>query len=228
MTTGLSSELTEVIPLALVIALSPVSIIPAVLVLHAPRPRPSSLSFLAGWVVGLTALTAIFVGISGLLGGLHKAPPGWASWLRVIVGATLIVVGIVLWLTRQRHTAMPGWMRAFTGITPSRAAVTAAVLAVARPEVLLICAAAGLAIGTTGVDGTRTWISVAAFVAVAASSVAAPVLAYAAAGNRLNDSLARLKEWMERHHAGLVAVILIVIGIVVTYKGIEALAAVRG
>ena len=52
------SVLIELIPLALVVALSPLSIIPAVLVLHTPRPRPTGLAFLAGWLVGLFALTA--------------------------------------------------------------------------------------------------------------------------------------------------------------------------
>ena len=49
----------ELIPLALVVASSPLSIIPAVLVLHSPRPRPTGLAFLAGWILGLTALTAM-------------------------------------------------------------------------------------------------------------------------------------------------------------------------
>ncbi|MGA3253825.1 MAG: GAP family protein, partial [Mycobacterium sp.] len=77
------SVLSGLIPLALVIAISPLSIIPAVLVLQAPRPRPSSLAFLAGWLFGLAALTALFVAGSGVLGGMHKSPPTWASWLRV-------------------------------------------------------------------------------------------------------------------------------------------------
>ena len=55
------SVLTRLIPLALVIALSPITVIPAVLVLHAPRPRPASLAFLGGWLLGLVALTAVFV-----------------------------------------------------------------------------------------------------------------------------------------------------------------------
>jgi len=217
------SALTGLISLALVITLSPLSIIPAVLVLHAPRPRPSSLAFLGGWLVALAALTAIFVGFSGLLGGLHKSPPAWASWLRIVVGAALIVFGIFQWLTRHRHTHMPGWMRSLTNLTPARAGVTGAALAVVRPEVLLICAAAGLAIGSAGLGVTRAWISAAFFVAVAASSVAIPVLAYAGAGDRLDEPLARLKDWMEQHNAALMAAILIVIGLLVLYKGIHAL-----
>jgi sulfite exporter TauE/SafE len=218
-----SSALTGLISLALVIALSPLSIIPAVLVLHTPRPRPTSLTFLGGWLAALAALTAIFVGISGLLGGLHKSPPTWASWLRIVVGAALIVFGVVRWLTRHRHTHTPAWMRSLENLTPARAGVTGAVLGVVRPEVLLVCAAAGLAIGSTGLGATRAWISAAIFVAVAASTDAIPVLAYAGAGERLDDPLARLKDWMDRHNAALLAAILVVIGLLVLYKGIHAL-----
>ncbi|HZU47252.1 MAG TPA: GAP family protein [Mycobacterium sp.] len=217
-----SSALTGLVSLALVIALSPLSVIPAVLVLQTPRARASSLTFLAGWLTTLVALTAIFVSVSGLLGGLHKSPPTWASWLRIGVGVTLIAFGIVRWLTRQRHTQTPGWMRSMTNLTPARAAVTGLVLAIVRPEVLFVCAAAGLAIGSAGLGVTRAWISAAIFVGVAASTVAVPVLAYAGAGHRLDDPLARLKEWMERHHAALLAAIFVVIGLLVLYKGIHA------
>lgn len=217
------SALTGLISLALVIALSPFSVIPAVLVLQTPRPRPTSLALLAGWLVALAALTAIFIAVSGLLGGLHKSPPTWASWLRIGVGAALIVFGVFRWLTRHRHTHTPAWMRSLASLTPARAGATGAVLAVVRPEVLLICAAAGLAIGSAGLGVTRTWISAAIFVAVAASTVAIPVLAYAGAGERLDDPLARLKDWMDRHNAALLAAILVLIGLLVLYKGIHAL-----
>ncbi|MGH3544110.1 MAG: GAP family protein [Mycobacterium sp.] len=223
MTGSWGSELTGLIPLALVIALSPLSVIPAVLVLQTPRPRPSSLAFLGGWLLGLAALTAIFVAASGALGGLHKSPPTWASWLRVVLGSALIGFGVFRWLTRHRHTDTPAWMRSFANIGPARAGVTGAVLVVVRLEVLIICAAAGLAIGSSGLGVARDWISAAFFVAVAASTVAIPVLAYAGAGHRLDDSMARLKDWMEQNHAALIAAILVVIGLMVLYNGIHAL-----
>jgi threonine/homoserine/homoserine lactone efflux protein len=214
--------LTELIPLALVIALSPLSIIPAVLVLHTPRPRPTGLAFLLGWLVALAVLTAIFVEVSGLVGGLDKPPP-WASWLRIVVGAALIVFGTYRWLTRKRAAHVPKWMSSLTTITPSRAAVTAVILVVVNPKVLFICAAAGLAIGTEGLGRAGAYLAVVYFVAVASSTVALPVLAYAVSGDRLHEPLTRLKDWMERQHAALVAAILIVIGILVLYKGIHGL-----
>jgi Sap, sulfolipid-1-addressing protein len=217
------SVLGALIPLGLVIALSPITVIPAVLVLQAPRPRPSGLAFLAGWVLGLAALTALSVVASGVLGGLHKSPPAWASWLRVILGAALILFGIYRWLTRHRHTESPAWMRSFASITPARAGVTGAVLVVIRPDVLFICVPAGLAIGGSGLDVADDWMAAAFFVAIAASTVAIPILAYAAAGHRLDDAMARLKGWMDKNNAALMAAILVVIGLMVLYNGVHAL-----
>jgi hypothetical protein len=95
---------------------------------------------------------------------------------------------------------------------------------VVNPKVLFICAAAGLAIGSAGLRAPTAWAAVAWYVAFAGSTVALPILAYAVAGHRLDEPLTRLKEWMERQHATLVAVILVVIGLLVLYKGIHALA----
>ncbi|MDY6998364.1 MAG: GAP family protein [Actinomycetota bacterium] len=215
--------LTELIPLALVVALSPLTIIPAVLVLHTPRPRPTGLAFLAGWLVGLTALTAIFIVISNLLGGLGAKPPGWASWLRIVVGVALVVFGIYRWSTRKKSAHMPGWMTRMSTLTPAKAGGTGLALTVVNPKVLFICAAAGLAIGTSGLRPAGAWVAEIWYVLIAASTVAAPILGYAVSGDRLDPALQRLKEWMERQHAVLVAVILVVIGLLVFYKGIHGL-----
>ena len=167
-------------------------------------------------------MTAIFVEVSSLLGGLNKAPT-WASWLRIVIGIALIVFGVFRWLTRKRSAHSPAWMKKITGATPGRAVVIAGALVVVNPKVLFICAAAGLAIGSAGLGTAGAWISVAFYVLVAASSVAIPVLAYAVAGERLDGPLARLKDWMERHNAALVAAILVIIGLLVLYKGIHGL-----
>lgn len=214
--------LTELIPLALVVALSPLSIIPAVLVLHTPRPRPTSLAFLVGWLAGLAALTVIFLEISNLVVNLGKPPP-WASWVRIVVGAALIVFGIYRWLMRKRSAHTPKWMQSLGKLTPVKSFAAAAALTVANPKVLFMCAAAGFAIGTEGLGNHRVWLGVLWYVAVAGSTVAIPILAYAVSGDRLDGALQRLKDWMERQHAVLVAAILVVIGLLVLYKGIHGL-----
>jgi sulfite exporter TauE/SafE len=213
--------LTELIPLALVVALSPLTIIPAVLVLSTARPRPTGLAFMIGWLFGLAVLTEIFVEVSNLLGGGLDKPPPWASWVRIVAGAALIVFGLYKWSTRKRSEHSPKWMSAFAKITPSRAATTAVVLVVVNPKVLFMCAAAGLAIGTEGLGRTGAALGLVYYVAIAGSTVALPVLAYAVSGDRLDNALVRLKDWMEAQHATLVAAILVVLGVMVLYKGIH-------
>jgi Sap, sulfolipid-1-addressing protein len=218
----LHAVLAELVPLALVVALSPLSIIPAVLVLHSPRPRPTGLAFMIGWLVGLAALTQIFVEASSLLGGgLGRQPPPWAARARIAVGAALIAFGLYKWLTRRRSEHSPKWMNGFAKITPPRAAITAVVLVVVNPKVLFMCAAAGLAIGTEGLGRSGAALGVLYYVAIAGSTVALPILAYAVSGDRLDAALVRLKEWMEAQHATLVAGILVVLGLMVLYKGIH-------
>ncbi|MFN8102676.1 MAG: GAP family protein [Mycobacterium sp.] len=222
METSTSLELTEIIPLALVIALSPLSIIPAVLILQSPRPRPSGLAFLAGWVCGLTALTAVFIGASNLVAQRSGHPPLWSYWTRVAVGAALIVWGVYRWLTRHGSAhEIPG-TKHLTEAGPAKALTIGAALTALNPKVLFICLAAGLAIGASGIGSEKYWVAV-VFVAVSASTVALPILAYAVSGEQLEPALARVGAWMEKHSAALMAAILVIIGLMVLYKGVHGL-----
>lgn len=222
MSSGAGPELPELFSLAMVIAVSPLSIIPGILVLQSPRPRPSGLMFLAGWVIGLAALTAVFIGVSGLVGTGRDHPPTWTSWARIVVGAALIAFGVFRWLTRHSKPHQIPGTRHITEAGPVKAFVVGAALTVVNPKVLFICLAAGLAIGSE-VARNQAALAGAFFVAVSASTVALPILAYVLSGNRLDPTLERIKAWMERHNAALVAAILVVIGVLVLYKGIHGL-----
>ena len=220
---SLGSELVELVPLALVITLSPLSIIPAILVLHTPHKKQAGLAYLVGWIFALAAMTLIFVEVSNLLSGVDKTPR-WASYLRIVIGLALIVFGLYRWFTRHTSAHTPAWLRKITEASPAKAGVFGALLAVVNPKVVFICVAAGLSIGTAGLGLQGALFAEIYFVAIAAASVALPVLAVVVAGDRLDEPLERLKEWMEKNHAALVAVILVAIGLMVLYKGIHTLA----
>lgn len=139
-----------------------------------------------------------------------------------MIGAALIVFGLYRWFTRHsKPHQMPGTAH-LTSARPGKALVLGALLSVANPKVLFICAAAGFAIGTAGL-GSAVPAAAIIFVAVSASTVALPILAYTFSGERLDPTLERLKAWMEKHNSALVAAILIVIGLLVLYKGIHGL-----
>ena len=100
-----AAVLGQLIPLALVVAMSPLTIIPAiVLVLQSDRARPAGLAFMFGWLVGLAATTAVFVQLPRLLDGINRPAPTWAAWVRIAVGIALLALALWRWLTRHQVT----------------------------------------------------------------------------------------------------------------------------
>lgn len=215
--------LGELVPLALVVALSPVSIIPAVLlVLHTDRPRPTGLAFMAGWLAGLAVLTVVFVQVPHLIDGFGRETPQWAPWVRIAIGVLLIALAVGRWVTRKRETRPPAFLNRLSKITPAGAGVIGFGLVMANPKVLVMNAAAGLIIGTAAV-GVGIWLAVALYTALAGSTVIAPILAYVVVGERVDSQLERLRDWMQREHAAVTAATLLIVGVLLTYTGIRAL-----
>jgi threonine/homoserine/homoserine lactone efflux protein len=218
-----AAALGQLIPLALVVALSPLTIIPAiVLVLQSDRARAAGLAFLSGWLLGLAATTAVFVQLPRLLDGLNRPAPTWAAWVRIAVGIALVAFGVWRWLTRHRTTKQPTWLNRLTRMTPVGAATVGLGLILVNPKVLVMNAGAGLVIGTSGLGVPGAWLAVAYYTAIAGSTVLVPILAYAIAGERVDHRLERVKQWMERQHAVLMAGFLAVVGLLLVYTGIRA------
>lgn len=219
-----ASALGQLIPLALVVAMSPLTIIPAiVLVLQSDRARSTGLAFMSGWLFGLAATTAVFVQVPRLVDGLNRPAPAWAAWVRMGAGVLLLALGMWRWLTRRQVAKQPDWFSRLGRLSPVGACAIAVGLILVNPKVLLMNAAAGLVIGTASLGGPGTWLAVAYYTAIAGSSVLIPILGYAIAGQRVDHQLERLKQWMERQHAVLMAGFLVVIGLLLVFTGIGAL-----
>lgn len=176
---------------------------------------------MAGWLIALAVTTAVFVRVPDLIDGFHESPP-WAPWLRIGIGVLLIVFGVGRWLTRKRSTRPPAFLDRLARITPAGAAVIGFGLVIANPKVLVMNATAGLIIGTAAAAAMSP-IAVAFYTILAGSTVIAPVLAYVVAGHRVDSQLERVRDWMQREQAGVIAVVLLVVGVLLTYTGIRAL-----
>jgi threonine/homoserine/homoserine lactone efflux protein len=218
-----AAMLGQLIPLALVVAMSPLTIIPPiVLVLQSDRARPSSLAFMSGWLVGLAATTEVFVQVPRLLDGLNRPAPTWAAWVRIAVGIALVALGVWRWLTRHRFSKQPAWLTRLGSMTPVAAGAIGVGLILVNPKVLVMNAAAGLVIGTASLGVPGASVAVAYYTVIAGSSVLVPILAYAVAGERVDHQLERLKQWIERQHAVLMAGFLGAVGLLLVYTGIRA------
>jgi len=219
-----AAVLGQLVPLALVVALSPLTIIPAIaLVLQSERARSTGLAFLSGWLLGLAATTAVFVQLPRLLDGLSRPGPTWAPWVRIAVGTALVALGGWRWATRHRVTNQPAWLNRLSRMSPVGAAAIGVGLILVNPKILVMNAASGLVIGTAGLGMPGASLAVAYYTVIAGSTVLVPILAYAIAGERVDPQLERLKQWMERQHAVLIAGLFAAVGLLLVYTGIRAL-----
>lgn len=209
----------EVFALALGIAASTFPVIPAILLLFTVHPRSTSLAFLGGWLGGIAAATGVFVLLADVVGSGAESPT-WLSWVRILVGAVLLVYGVNEWISRHASEELPGWMQSIQDATPARAVRLALVLSVANPKVVLLAAAAGLDIGTADLAPAGTLATTVAFTLLASVSVAAPVLAFALVGARVLPPLEKAKDWLVRNNAAVMATVIIVIGLVLLKNGV--------
>lgn len=218
--------LGDLLPLAAVIALSPLSILPAVLlVLHSARPAASGLAFLVGWLAALAACTGVFVEVPRLIGIVHLDPPTWVHWIGITLGVVLLAAAPWRWATRANAvTSSREWSSRIGVVTPAGSGLLGFTLPVLNVKVLLMCAGAGFAISTADLNVTEAWIAVAVFTAAAGSSVALPVLAYVVFSERLDVPIDSFKSWMQRNQAGLTAFTLTLIGALVLFVSLRGFA----
>lgn len=215
----MSTLLSQLLAPAMVVAISPFSIIIAIfLVLHTDRPRANSWAFLVGRLLALAVITTLFLQVPRLISSLNRPV---SPRVLLVLGGILIVVGVGVWFKRDQMTEEPPWLTKFSRITPVWAAMLGALLVLTNPKMLAATAAAGLLIGTAGVSVGEASAGVVYYAAVASSTVAVPVLAYMAVGARADDHLNRFKEWLHRRSGLVTAVILVAVGIALLVMGIS-------
>lgn len=216
----MSTVLSQLLAPAMVVAISPFSIIIAIfVVLHTDRPLANGVALLVGRVLALAAVTALFLQVPRLIGGLNRPV---SPRVLLVLGSILVAIGMWVWFRRDQMTEEPPWLAKFSRLTPVGAAGVGMFLVFGNPKMLAATAAAGLLIGTAGIGAAASGATV-YYSVVASSTVAVPVLAYMAVGARADDQLNRFKEWLHRRSGLVTAVILLAVGITVLAMGISEL-----
>lgn len=219
---GVGSLVSEVLPLALAVALSPFPVIPAILLLFTPRALANGFSFLAGWLFGIAIASVAFTLLASVI-ELFDEPPTWVSWTRIILGLLLLALGVRKWQRRDPDGSTPAWMASIDGLSPLGSLRLSLLLSVANPKVLLLAAAAGLAIGSAQVGVGSQVATIVFFTVIAASTVALPVLLFAAIGSKMLSPLGVVRAWLERHNAAVLVVVILAIGGALIVKGVSGL-----
>jgi hypothetical protein len=213
--------------LAIGIALSPIPIIAVVLMLTTPRARANGPAFVLGWLLGLGVVGAIVLAVAGPANASSSgAPATWVSWLKIILGAGLLLIAARQFRGRphgEDQAPMPKWMGAIENFKPAAALGTGALLAGANPKNLILAVAGAAAIAQTGIAGAQQAIAYLVFAVIATIGVGAPVVIYFAMGERSQELLGKLKNWMGQHNAVIMSVLCLIIGAKLIGDAISAL-----
>lgn len=220
----MGTAIGSILPLALGVAISPIPIIAAILMLLTPKAGSTATAFTVGWVLGIAGGYAVLVAVAGVA-GLGAGPGGNAatSTIKIVLGAALLLLAVQQWRGRPKpgeQARMPGWLAAIDTVTPAKAAGLGVVLSVVNPKNLLMIVGAAVAVAHLDVDGATLTVTGIVFTLVAASTVALPVLAYFSARERVTGWLTELKAWLTSNNAAVMATLLLVIGVVMIGKGI--------
>lgn len=214
----------EILPLALGVAISPIPIIAAILMLLSPKARVTSVGFLLGWVIGIIVAVTVFTLLSSILPGEGAdASKPIQGVIQLILGALLLLLALKQWRGRPKageEPVMPKWMQAIDKISFPVAFGLGFLLSAVNPKNLLLAAGAGVDIGSAGLDVGSIVFVIAIFTVIAASTVLVPVVGYLFAAEKLRGPLDALRGWLSNENAVIMAVLLLVIGVSLIGKGI--------
>ncbi|KJL42214.1 GAP family protein [Microbacterium trichothecenolyticum] len=214
----------EILPLALGVAISPIPIIAAILMLLSPKARVTSVGFLLGWVLGIVVAVTVFTLLSSILPAQDAdASKPIQGVIQLLLGAGLLLLSLRQWRGRPKageEPQMPTWMQAIDKVSLPVALGLGFLLSAINPKNLLMAAAAGVDIGSAGLEVGSIVLVIAVFTLIAASTVLVPVVGYLIAAERLRGPLDALRVWLGKENAVIMAVLLLVIGVSLIGKGI--------
>ncbi len=217
----------EILPLALVVTISPLNIIPAILLLFTRKPLVNATAFLVGFTLGVGALLGLFVVLAGTVdlspGGDHAR---WTGGLKLILGTYLLAAAIRKFRGRPRggeQGSMPSWMDGIAGYGAGRALSTGAALGAGNPKNVVVGLAAAATIASSGLAGGQQFVVIAVYVVIAVLGVAAPIAVALCLGNRAAEVLQGWNIWLKQNNATVMSVLFLVFGVVLIGQGVAGI-----
>jgi len=221
----MGSAIGEILGNAVGVAISPVPIIAVILMLFSARAVANSLSFLLGWIVGLSLAGGVVLAI-GLEDSAGEESTA-SGWLKIVIGVLFLGLAWRNWTSRPTgddEPEMPGWMATIDDFGAAKSFGLAFLLAAVNPKNLGLTIAAVVTITGSGLSSGGEIGTLALFVAIASITVAIPVLANLILGDKAEESLNTMKEWLLANNNVVMTVLFVVLGTKVLGAGIAVLA----
>lgn len=220
--------LSDLLPAALGIALSPFPIVAVILMLFSARAKTNGIAFVAGWVAGLLVVGGAMLLLGSGSTGTASEPSQSSLIIQVLLGLLLLAAAFKQWRNfsaQSDEPEMPAWMRTIDDFSAGKAFVVAALLSGVNPKNLALNAAGVLVITQAGMSSSEEWTALIVFVMLASLTVALPVIYYLIGGANSKATLTRMKVWLIANNSAVMAVLLLVFGLKLLAAGAQGLIA---
>jgi threonine/homoserine/homoserine lactone efflux protein len=204
----------DLLPSALAVALSPIPIVAVVLVLGTPKSRANGIAFAIGWVVGLTSVGLLVLGLTSATdrSGTTSVVVDVA---KLAVGGLFLVMAVRKWRGRPRgddEPSLPAWMASLGDVEPRRALGLGLLLAGANPKNLALTATAAGTVAQIGLEGWSRVAVALVYVTLGSATVLAAVIAHLVDAARAAPPLDALRRTMTAHGTVIMVVVLAILG----------------
>jgi threonine/homoserine/homoserine lactone efflux protein len=219
--------ISEVLPYAIGVAISPIPIIAVILMLFSNRAKVNGPVFLLGWVIGLSVVVAVVYAIAHAANAATDSTASdTVSWIKVGLGLVLLGAARRQYAKRPQpgeDPGMPKWMATVDDMKPGAAFVLAIVCSAVNPKNLILAAGAAAGVAQVNDSVGDAVVALLVFVVIASSSVAGAVAYYFIGGAKARAHLDDLRTYLSTHNAAVMATLLLVLGVVLIAKGLDLL-----
>jgi hypothetical protein len=219
---AMGQALLQLIPLGLAAALSSVPITATVFILLSGSRGRSGPAFMAGTVLGTFAAVTLATVAGQALPGRQRRHDDLIATLEVAVGVAMVVMGLITLVRRNRAATGRGrtWLDGIgsLGLVP----VFGIALALSvRPKAVLLVTAAGLAISRANLRFEQNLVLAVLYTALATITVVVPIVATVLAPTWMEPRLLSMKAWISGHSTVVSALMLMLVGALVTVVGVS-------
>jgi len=217
------SAVSDLLPQAMGIALSPMPIVALIVLLTLPGGRPRGIGFALGGLLGLILAGIALSFASGPAAGSQAAAPSTVS------SVAKLALGLFMWAFAYRtwkhrnDGGQPGWMATLEGLGFGKALLVGAGMMVVNPKNLPILGAAALSVSGAGLQGGAQLWAMAIFGVVAGITLLVPAVLALVLGARMDPALTAVGDWLTEHNAAIMMVLFAVLGASMIGKGLGGL-----